>query len=335
MNPSAPPTKKRRLAKASLLALLSLCLLPAFAFTALNLVVPDTWIADTFVHFRIQYLLIGLIVLALTFWHRNKWLAIASVATIVFNVSQVLTYFVVPGIGEAHAKPVPASGFETYRIASANIYSRNDSFALIADWIKREDPDYVALLEVRPPWQTEMKRRLTHYPYQKLIVGHNRSGKLVISKVPFAKIETLASLGHRSETPVVTLRRNNAPVRIAALHANWPVRHASTLARNQELVRIAKVAKQVATPLVAVGDYNITPFSRHFQLMERDGDLRRASAGRGWLHSWPTFFAPAGIQIDHIMITPSIQVASYKTGAGLNSDHKWVMADLLVPIEKP
>jgi len=335
MNQHTPPVKNRPLIRTGLMALLGLVLLPAVAFTGLNLVAPDTWIADTFVHFRIQYLLIGVIVLVLTVWHRNKWLAIASVFAVLFNVGQVLTYFAMPGIGQAHAKSVPTSGFETYRIASANIYARNDSFDLVASWINRENPDFVVLLEASYPWESQMRQRLPQYPHQKHIIRHRGLGKLLISKLPFEDFDTLASVGGRTETPVVTVRRNNAPVRIAGLHTNWPMHYGGAMNRNKELERIARVAKQTSMPLVALGDYNITPFSKHFQKMTRDGDLRRASAGRGWLHSWPTFFMPAGIQIDHVMITPSIQVAGYDTGAGLNSDHKWVMADLMVPVQKP
>jgi endonuclease/exonuclease/phosphatase (EEP) superfamily protein YafD len=335
MSHSPPPAKLRRPIRLGLISILALLLLPAISFTGLNLVAPDTWIADTFVHFRIQYLLVGALVLVLTFWHRSRWLAIASIFTVVLNVGQVMAYFAMPGIGEAHAKPASTSKFETYRIAAANIYARNDSFELVADWIQREDPDFVVLLEARYPWEAQMRKRLPEYPHQKHINRPRGLGKLLISKVPFESLDTLPSVGGRTETPLVTLRRNNAPVRIAGLHTNWPMIYTGAMHRNDELERIARIAKQQATPLVALGDYNITPFSKHFQKMERDGDLRRASAGRGWLHSWPTFFMPAGIQIDHIMITPTIQVIGYETGAGLNSDHKWVMADLLVPVQKP
>jgi endonuclease/exonuclease/phosphatase (EEP) superfamily protein YafD len=335
MSQSALPAKKRNLTRSALTAMLALFLLPAIAFSGLNLVAPDTWIADTFVHFRIQYLLIGVLVLMLTVWHRNKWLAIAAVATVVLNAGQVMTYFAMPAIGQAHAKPTATDNFETYRIASANIYARNDSFDLVADWITREDPDFVVLLEAGYRWKSEMQQRLSQYPHQRLTLRYRGLGKLVISKLPFEKFDTLESVGGRTETPLVTLRRNNAPVRIIGLHTNWPIKYEGAMSRNIELDRVARVAQEQATPLVALGDYNVTPFSKHFQKMERDGSLRRASAGRGWLHSWPTFFMPAGIQIDHIMITPSIQVLGYKTGAGLNSDHKWVMADLLVPKQKP
>ncbi len=331
------PTKPGLIRRA-LIAILFLGVLGAFALSSLNLVAGESWLADTFVHFRIQYLLAGLTGLLLMVWHRKTAIAILSTLVIAMNIVPVMTYFAVPGIGQAHAGQASTTigaSHETFRIASANLHSRNDSYAAVVHWIRQERPDFVALIEVRRPWNVEMRNRLPEYPYQRMEALGRRSGKLLLSKLPFESYQSLNEVGARSKTPLVTLQRNNARVRIAGLHLNWPMRPAWAANRNSELVRLAKLARQNGPPMVAMGDFNITQFSRHFQQLEKDGDLRRASAGRGWLHSWPTFFMPAGIQIDHIMIASSIQVLDFKTGAGLNSDHKWVMADIRVPIQAP
>jgi endonuclease/exonuclease/phosphatase family metal-dependent hydrolase len=81
---------------------------------------------------------------------------------------------------------------------------------------------------------------------------------------------------------------------------------------------------------VVIGDLNITPFSPHFQQLLVDGKLRSAAEGFGWQASWPSFFRPAGIQIDHALVNSLVSIEHFNRGAATGSDHLPIVADLVL-----
>ena len=181
----------------------ALTLLPAYLLSLVVFGLPNWWVADLFVHFKLHYLAAGCLGLVLFGLMRRPWLTAAAAVTVAVNLMPVLHYFDtgdVPGpIGPANAapsstlKPESAEGARAplpvgtdewahFRIASANIYKHNDRFDLVADWINQNQPDVVVLLETDERWQREMTDRLPDYPHQELVIKRNRLGKLVISK---------------------------------------------------------------------------------------------------------------------------------------------------------
>jgi endonuclease/exonuclease/phosphatase (EEP) superfamily protein YafD len=83
-------------------------------------------------------------------------------------------------------------------------------------------------------------------------------------------------------------------------------------------------------PLLIAGDFNTTPHSPHFtDLINRSG-LRSAALGRHWAPTWPTFFMPAGIQIDHVLVSDGVAVKRFETGPAVGSDHLPIIVDLLL-----
>jgi endonuclease/exonuclease/phosphatase family metal-dependent hydrolase len=61
-----------------------------------------------------------------------------------------------------------------------------------------------------------------------------------------------------------------------------------------------------------------------------DGRLRSAADGFGWQPTWPSFLLPAGIQIDHALVNSAATVRSFRRGAGMGSDHRPVIVDVVL-----
>jgi hypothetical protein len=70
--------------------------LGACAASLLALWAADAWLADLAVHFRVQYLAIGLLAAPWLAWRRHWPLAAAAVATVALNVAPVVTAFSLP-----------------------------------------------------------------------------------------------------------------------------------------------------------------------------------------------------------------------------------------------
>lgn len=328
-----------------LTVLAAVVLLPVYLLNLLVYGLPDWWLADLFVHFKLHYLVaggIGLIVFALL---RRPWLSCIAAVTVALNVFPVIQYFntspldsaigavkaSVPSAGSAGQSTIDTPATAQFRVASANIYKHNERYDLVERWIRRLQPDVVVLLEAHDIWHRQMQARLPEYPHQVLVTGPGKVGKLIVSRLRFDHLQELPAVGRRSPIPVITFQSQQAPFKLFALHASWPLKKQWADFRNRELAQLSQSARASTVPFVAVGDFNITPFSRHFQQTLRDGQLTRAAAGRGWLPTWPTFFLPAGIQIDHMLTSAQIGVIDYQVGDGLGSDHRWIMADITVP----
>jgi len=94
--------------------------------------------------------------------------------------------------------------------------------------------------------------------------------------------------------------------------------------RNQHLLRVSDITAVSNTPVVVVGDLNVSPWSKHFLEFVNAGKLRDGRRGHGILPTWPAAIAPLQIPIDHIVVSESVHVTSMATSSGFGSDHKLI-----------
>jgi endonuclease/exonuclease/phosphatase (EEP) superfamily protein YafD len=101
--------------------------------------------------------------------------------------------------------------------------------------------------------------------------------------------------------------------------------------RNEQLEALARHARATTSlPLVVVGDLNVSPFSPQFRHLLEEGRLRSAADGFGWQPTWPSFLLPAGIQIDHALVSPAVTVKAFSRGPFDGSDHRPIVVDVLL-----
>ena len=85
---------------------------------------------------------------------------------------------------------------------------------------------------------------------------------------------------------------------------------------------------RTSEPLIVAGDFNVTPWSRHFRTaLERSG-LNDCAAGHGLAPSWPSQFPPLGIRIDHCWASHHWRSIDVRLGPSHGSDHLPLIADL-------
>jgi len=83
-------------------------------------------------------------------------------------------------------------------------------------------------------------------------------------------------------------------------------------------------------PVLLAGDFDTTRRSPRSQDLVRAAGLRNAADGHGYIGTWPAWFWPAPIPIDHVLIKGPIAVTNMRRGPPTGSDHCPVIADLLV-----
>lgn len=346
--------------------------LGALLASLLSLAARHYWLADLAVHFRLQYVVVGGLALLYYGWGRRGLPALAAGLVVVLNAPAVFEQLM-PGVGAgasggagaerswptAVAATPPAARASTavvpapsarvadsglpeplsraagpaapLRLAALNLFFVNRAHDQAIAWVRRARPEVAVFVEASPAWQQALQALEVDYPHRLSIANGPRDGLLVLSRWPLRDPRLVPG---RRDLLFVTVDKPGHPLRLAAVHASWPLlpRHQAQRAADFAAIAAeARAAARAGLPYAALGDYNISPFSPHFAQLLEAGGLRSASAGRGWQPTWPTFLPPLGIQIDHALVTPDLQVTRFERGAGTGSDHRPIVVDLMVP----
>lgn len=119
--------------------------------------------------------------------------------------------------------------------------------------------------------------------------------------------------------------------RLYGAHLNWPVIPETEDVRNHQLQALGRELAECPHACVAVGDFNVTPWSSHFRdVLERPG-VHDCAAGRGLHGTWSSGLPAAlRIRIDQCLVAGAVSVAGTRVGESVGSDHFATVNDLLI-----
>ncbi len=280
-------------------------------------------ITDILSHFVFQYALISLIFMSIYLWKKNFLLAVLSGFLFFFNISPILD------IGESsHATEYNGTPLKVY---SANVHLTNNDLSKLNQELQELDPDILLLLEVTPVHFEQLRSVIKTYPYHKEIksFGEFEIGFVFLSKFPILN-NRVTKLSERCNFVLeAMLDINQKPVMFYGVHAQRP-RIGNHNERKDQFLRLARQIKEQSLPVIVAGDFNTTPYSPIFRELVKITGLKDSREGLGWQPSWPTYFPPLWIPIDHVLVTPDIQVRKRRTGSYIGSDHYPVIAELSI-----
>jgi endonuclease/exonuclease/phosphatase (EEP) superfamily protein YafD len=277
------------------------------------------WPLELFSHFRVQYALLFLILAIALFALRSPLLGAVSAAGAVLAAIPIVSYM---GVQTARAE----TGSPSFRVVTFNTWFRNRDYATIGSFLEKMQPDVIVLEELGHDEGVKLGSYLYSYPY-----SHNdpqRHGAVVFARWPIVRTESLVLTDGPARGAQVTLDWNGTQVTVLGVHLHWPLGPGNSRMRNAELQTIATFAATHPGPLIVAGDFNVTPWSRHFRAaLERSG-LNDSAAGHGLAPSWPAQFPPLGLRIDHCWISRHWRSTAVRLGPSLGSDHLPLIADL-------
>ncbi len=274
----------------------------------------EYWFLDLFAHFKVQYLVIALILLTLSVLvFKTKALAISLLLTsILWNA-----YFIAPYYFNAK-EDAPALG-PTFKIASLNLLSSNSETDLVLQYIEQENPDILVLLELTPKWNLELSPVLQDYPFQQIHERIDNFGIAVVSK--FEMTSKIIDFNANDKPSIVSeLRINKKTYTLIATHPLPPIDQATFQSRNQQLQNIFKRKSEFADRFLVIGDFNTSSFSNHFRALVQDG-IKDSRTGFGLLPTWPAGFGVFQTTLDHCLVSDQVQVVHRATGSSIGSDH--------------
>ncbi|HET7204684.1 MAG TPA: endonuclease/exonuclease/phosphatase family protein [Steroidobacteraceae bacterium] len=304
----------RRLAGVALPGLLAATLAAALA--------PLGWPFELFAHFRWQLGAATLLLLPVVLPLRRRWMTAAAALAIVLQLAPLAW----PRLDE----PRFARGCTgpEFRIASVNLWLRNDDPARVLAWLEHNPVDVVVLQEVTPAWRQALAATTSSYPHRTLQPRSDPYGIGVLSRWPISQVESVDFANDGLPSLVATLEVAGRRVQVIALHTHWPVLKHLQLARDQGLRLAAERARDATMPTVLAGDLNLTPYAPAFSRLEHDSRLRDAFVGRLWRPTWQAGFWPLALPIDHVLLPEGVCVVDARIGPAIGSDHRPVAVTL-------
>jgi endonuclease/exonuclease/phosphatase (EEP) superfamily protein YafD len=313
------------------LGILGITLLSSLSLVAWNIFL------ELLSHFKLQYLIVGLVLFALLLLTRQKRLILISLFCLSLLRVEILPWYI-----PLSAKP--GNNIEFIRILSSNLNTQNKSYSKILSVVREEKPDIAVFIEVSNAWVKQLDSLMDILPYSIKKPNSYNLGIAVYSKQPLtnASINLFGTENNNSIVGNFTI--NGQLISLIATHPLPPVKSTFFHSRNQQLEKISQYIQKLKTPVVMVGDLNITMWSPYYKRFINKTGLHNARKGFGILPSWPTkasysqsaplFSFVLSIPIDHCLISPEIKVKNIRTGPNVGSDHRPLIADLVIPQDK-
>ncbi len=287
------------------------------------------WFADLFSHFVLQYAVVALCG-ALSFWLGNRR-RLAAWALAIFLVEAIrLTPLWAPSHAEA-GSPDPAR----LTILQYNVNYHNPESARALDWITRQNPDVVILLEVTDHWRVAFDALGERYSVR-LIRPHPKGhGIAVFSRLPAStlRLEWMGDPWYPMVVLTASPSPDSPPVTLYAAHLASPSTPGDAAVRNRELMNLGRrAATDPSAQTIIAGDLNITRWSPWFEVLTTPAGLRDGQEGFGLQNTWPSPIGRwFGIAIDHTLLSSSLRVVSRTVGPYLGSDHYPVVTTVELP----
>lgn len=275
---------------------------------------PEYWLIDIFSNFKLQYLFISVLLLIISGLLLKK-----KVSALVLLVISILWngYYIAPYYFSSNG--VKSNNDSAFKISSINLLSSNSETALVKNYIRKEDPDVLVLLEFTPGWENDLLPIIKNYPYKKLVTRTDNFGIALLSKFEMTSSIDYFDLNNKPSI-VGDLKIENKRYSIIATHPVPPINQTSFKNRNQQLTNIINKRHTFSDNLIIVGDFNMSSFSYHFNSLIQD-DMKDSRLGFGLLPTWPAGFKILQTTLDHCLVSKNLTVIDRSTGENIGSDH--------------
>jgi endonuclease/exonuclease/phosphatase (EEP) superfamily protein YafD len=287
------------------------------------------WTLELTTHFRVQYVALTALVLAVAAL-RRRWVAVAVLAA----AGAVSALPVVPYLPRALAPEAAAvSRAGPLKVLTVNVSYRQFLPRRLLEIVGETDPDIVVVQELTPHAERVLARLDTELPYFRKFPADGAYGIGLWSKHELESGETIA-LG-RLPAIQARVRGPSGTFTVVGVHLSAPVTRRRAAARNQQLAELAARSTAVNGPLIVAGDFNTTPYSPYFAEWLEAAGLTDSRRGRTLSPSWPTMLQWLGIPIDHVAVNDGFTILSHDRLPNFESDHYGALVEVALRPEQP
>ncbi len=278
------------------------------------------WGADLFAQVRPQYLVwLALTALgAVAMKHRSA--LVLSVVGMLANVIILIPY-ALPWHDDAGAKPLG----RTWSFATVNLLYGNQEVSKVVGYLRKVQVDVVVFQEVSARWESELEALSDLYPYRSTQPRKDSFGVAIFSREKPLDV-TIRSVGNRPGDFAIFARFESEGQRygLVSVHPDKPDNEWKTVNRRIYLGNVAQWCETQAAagiPVVAIGDFNATPWSSSMRRFTRETKLRNTNQGSIFGATW-NVWEPHRLLIDHVFLSSHWTLLDRDIGPNVGSDHR-------------
>jgi endonuclease/exonuclease/phosphatase (EEP) superfamily protein YafD len=255
-----------------------------------------------------------------------------ALAVVAGALAALQLLWIAPELRPARPRPVDAGDGPRLRVFSANLFLVNGDMEGIAGELRGLRPDVVVLQEVSPLNLAGLEAAgvLDDYPHRLVAPRADAFGSAILSRFPLVDSESLLVAG--LPLPRTTVVVGDQRVRLYGPHPPAPMAERISTWKAQ-LAELRRLVAAEEGPRVVAGDLNATSGHRPFRQLLGAG-LRDAhvEGGRWWATTWPRNrrWLPTLARLDHVVVSSEVAVLDVREGTGRGSDHRPVVADLVL-----
>lgn len=269
------------------------------------------WVFGLLTHFRVQYAMVGALLLLVGVSARRHGIAVAALLGVLINGVPVLAVVA----GSVPSMPGDAA---TLDVISFNVGVSNPRRSEVIEYLRASDADVIFLHESSVDWEREI--RAARLPYR-MVPARGRGDRFgSLGLVRRGATAHAVDIGGRVGLEVLATL-DGRKVRLLAVHPLSPTSPERVAARDRVLKRASEMAEASSLPVIVSGDLNTSPWSHAFRLLTGRG-LRDSERGRWVQGSWPsTVPALLRIPIDHALASSDLVAVDRHLDPATGSDH--------------
>jgi endonuclease/exonuclease/phosphatase (EEP) superfamily protein YafD len=241
----------------------------------------------------------------------------------VLFIAALVAYALWPQWSSGNSETAIPQGQARLEVAHFNPFIFNTSYDAIQASVLQMNPDVMTFVEISEDKLKLFEKLRSQFPYQVNCFDVVNCDAAIISKFP---LTNLIAKGNWEGAPFISanLGPQFSNVTVFGFHTT---RFPHSRAQFTQARAIVKYLETVSTPLVVMGDFNATPFSRISDVITEGANLKRLSN----LPTWPATYGFPQLAIDHIFVSKSINALnSEEIGDNAESDHFPVMITLAI-----
>jgi endonuclease/exonuclease/phosphatase family metal-dependent hydrolase len=236
--------------------------------------------------------------------------------------------------------PSPDATGDRLRVATVSLRLGLVAAAPVLDLVRDHDVDVLAVQELTPGTEAGLRSAGIDALLPVSHVIPARPGSVASASGAVwtrARVAARGAVPGTFEQPTVRLARDAGPdVEVTAVHAAPPATSPAAVRRwTADLAALP--GPDPAVLRILAGDFNATLDHAALRAVLRRGWAEAATAaGRGGSWTWrPLRFPFPRLALDHVLVDPRISVAAVAFVEVAGSDHRAVVADLVLPRGRP
>lgn len=296
--------------------------------TILPFIPVDNWSVRVFDFPHLQLTILTLIALLTYFFRfefRNRTDYIIAFALLGCFIFQAVKIYPYTAFAKYEVQNTSPDATPTFSVYTANVLQDNENESGVLEDAQRFDADVLLFTETNVKWRSYLAEAFKDsHPYKVEVPLENTYGMLLYSKyellggsIEYMVEDTIPSIHSKLILPT------NDTLQLFAIHPAPPTpqHNPSSVDRDAEMMKIAKLTRSVKYPIIVIGDFNDVAWSETTALFQRVSGLLDLRKGRGffstynaksWIMRWP---------LDHIFTSPELRVKDVQLGENTGSDH--------------